>query len=108
MDLRRMGGPERPGLERGRERPAPHPRAVESADPGLRPGQGNRLMKFFFPDAQDLVDPSFDFEAETRSEERVRQRDDLYAHEIFPEPPYDGLLVSKAIVEGQGGDGSRY
>jgi hypothetical protein len=33
-------------------------------------------MKFFFPDAQDLVDPSFDFERETRSELRIRHRDD--------------------------------
>jgi hypothetical protein len=65
-------------------------------------------MKFFFPDAQDLVDPSFDFETETRSEDRQRQRDDLYAHEVFAEAPYDGLLVSRAIVEGHGNDGSRY
>lgn len=66
-------------------------------------------MKFFFPDAQDLVDPSFDFHAETRSETRVRQRDDQYPHEIFSTPPYDGMLVSKAIVDGTGAEaGSRY
>jgi hypothetical protein len=57
-------------------------------------------VKFFFPDSQDLVDPSFDFSDETRSEHRVRQRDDHYAHEVFSSPPYDGLLVSKAIVDG--------
>jgi hypothetical protein len=66
-------------------------------------------MKFFFPDSQDLVDPSFDFQTETRSETRIRQRDDQYPHEIFSTPPYDGMLVSKAIVDGTGGDaGSRY
>jgi hypothetical protein len=63
-------------------------------------------MKFFFPDSQDLVDPSFDFRKETRSETRIRQRDDLYPHEIFAQPPYDGLLVSKAIVDGTGGESS--
>lgn len=57
-------------------------------------------MRFFFPDSQDLVDPSFDFEAETRSETRVPQRDDHYAHEVFGAPPYDGILVSLSIVEG--------
>jgi len=57
-------------------------------------------MKFYFPDSQDLVDPSFNFETEKRSETRIRQRDDLYAHEVFKKPPYDGMLVSKAIVEG--------
>ena len=65
-------------------------------------------MKFFFPDSQDFVDPSFDFETEKRSETRIRQRDDLYAHEIFRKPPYDGMLVSKAIVEGIGSSTGKY
>lgn len=65
-------------------------------------------MKFFFPDSMDLVDPSFDFHAETRSPDRVRQRDDLYAHEVFSVPPYDGLLVSKAIVDGIDAKSGKY
>ncbi len=65
-------------------------------------------MKFFFPDSLDLVDPSFDFETETRSASRVRQRDDVYAHEVFARPPYDGLLVSKAIVDGTAVSNGRY
>ena len=56
-------------------------------------------MKFFFPDSSDLIDPSFDFQHETRSEHRVRHRDDLYAHEVFGEVPYDGILVSKALID---------
>jgi hypothetical protein len=65
-------------------------------------------MKYFFPDSQDLVDPSFDFERETRSPDRVRHRDDQYAHEVFSSPAFDGLLVSKGIVDGFNGSGSRY
>lgn len=65
-------------------------------------------MKFFFPDSQDLVDPSFDYITEKRSDTRIRQRDDLYAHEVFRKPPYDGMLVSKAIVEGAGSTSGRY
>lgn len=57
-------------------------------------------MKFFFPDSQDQVDPDFDFIAEEKGIFRVRQRDDHYAHEALREPPFDGLLVSKAIVDG--------
>jgi hypothetical protein len=64
------------------------------------------IVKFFFPDSQDLVDPSFDFRTERRSETRVRQRDDQYPHEVFSVPPYDGMLVSKGIVDGTGGDSS--
>jgi hypothetical protein len=56
-------------------------------------------MKFFFPDSQDQVDPSFDFETEERSALRLRHRDDHYAHEEFAVPPFDGILVSKAMVE---------
>src|SRR3954468_20256696 len=63
-------------------------------------------MKFFFADSLDLVDPSFDFEAETRSSTRVRQRDEVYPHELFAEAPYDGVLISKAIVDGIGGGGN--
>lgn len=65
-------------------------------------------MIFFFPDSQDVVDPSFNFETETRAEFRIRQRDDLYAHEVFEEPPFDGVLVSKAIVDGSGSGSGRY
>ncbi|RKH49914.1 hypothetical protein D7Y23_15120 [Corallococcus sp. AB050B] len=65
-------------------------------------------MKFFFPDSQDLIDPSFDFERERRSTTRKRQRDDLYAHEVFTATPFDGFLVSKGIVDGYGALGSRY
>ena len=65
-------------------------------------------MNFFFADSMDMVDPTFDFESEVRADWRVRQRDDLYPHEVFNVPPYDGVLVSKAVVDGYGGKGSRY
>ena len=65
-------------------------------------------MRFFFPDSQDLVDPSFDFATERRAPSRVRHRDDQYAHEVFPEPLYDGMLVSKGIVDGLIGGSGKY
>ncbi|HMI82563.1 MAG TPA: tRNA-guanine transglycosylase DpdA [Polyangiaceae bacterium] len=65
-------------------------------------------MKYFLPDSQDLVDPTFDFERERRSSTRMRQRDDEYAHELFRDRAYDGLLVSKGIVDGFTGSGGRY
>jgi hypothetical protein len=62
-------------------------------------------MKYFLPDSQDLVDPSFDFEKETRSVDRVRHQDDHYAHEVFSARAFDGILISKAMVDGTGGAG---
>lgn len=65
-------------------------------------------MDFFFPDSQDLVDPSFDFRTERRAPTRVRHRDDLYAHEVFAKRAFDGLLVSKGIVDGLSGGAGKY
>jgi hypothetical protein len=57
-------------------------------------------VRFFFPDSQDQVAPEYDFVNDEYSPYRVRQRDDLYAHEVLDPVPYDGILVSKAIVDG--------
>jgi len=65
-------------------------------------------MKFFFPDSQDQIDPGFNFQTELASEFRVRQRDDRYAHEVLRRPAYDGLLVSKPIVDGLPGASGKY
>ncbi len=65
-------------------------------------------MRFYFPDSQDQIDPSFDFTAEERSPFRIRQRDDLYAHEVLDPPPYSGMLISKAMVDGVSGGAGKY
>src|SRR5262249_5707528 len=65
-------------------------------------------MKFFFPDSQDQIDPGFDMLTEERSPLRVRQRDDLYLHEALRTHVIDGLLVSKAIVDGEPGAAGKY
>jgi len=65
-------------------------------------------VKFFFPDSQDQVDPTFDFNAEQSAEYRVRQRDDRYAHEVLHRPAYDGLLVSKPIIDGLDSASGKY
>ena len=67
-----------------------------------------KKVKFYFPDNHDYVDPSFNFETETNNENRVIQRDDKYAHELFPAPVYDGILVSKAVVDGISGVKGRF
>lgn len=59
-------------------------------------------MRFYFPDSQDQIDPAFDFLTEEKPVFRVRQRDDLYAHEALSSSPFGGILVSKAIVDGTG------
>jgi hypothetical protein len=65
-------------------------------------------LKYFFPDSHDYVDPTFNFETEVRNEYRVIQRDDKYAHEIFTQKVYDGIVISKSSVDGVNGVKGRY
>jgi hypothetical protein len=65
-------------------------------------------VKFYFPDSQDMVSPTYDFHRDEYSPLRVRQRDDLYAHEVLADTPYDGILVSKAIVDGSISGAGKY
>lgn len=55
-------------------------------------------MKFLYSDTQDYVDPLYDFLNDRSSPSRERYWDDVYAHEIMREPPYDGLLVAMSAV----------
>lgn len=56
-------------------------------------------MRYFLPDSRDTIDPTFDFETETRSPDRLT-RDDLYCHEALADRPCDGILLSYAAVRG--------
>src|SRR4051812_2234444 len=62
-------------------------------------------MDFYFPDSQDQVDPFFNFQDDEHLPFHVRQRDDLYAHEVHDVPPYDGILISKTMGDGSAGAG---
>ena len=64
-------------------------------------------VEFFFPDSLDQVNPYFNFITEQYPKHRIRQRDDVYAHEILKSTPYDGILLSKAMVDGSDKGGSR-
>jgi hypothetical protein len=55
-------------------------------------------MKFIYADSLDFVDPNYDFVTDRSPNGREAYWDDLYPHEILGYAPYDGLLVSHAIV----------
>ena len=59
-------------------------------------------MKFFLPDWDDRVDPGYDFLTDRLTLKRDPYRDDLYAHELFEERVYDGLLVSRMALDQAG------
>lgn len=55
-------------------------------------------MRFIFADSLDTVDPGYDFLADRNAPERALHWDDQYPHELMFTPPYDGVLVSRAVV----------
>jgi hypothetical protein len=57
------------------------------------------MVKFFLPESDDLVDPGFDFKRDMYSAPSVEERHDVYVHEIFDQPPFDGVLVSKSNID---------
>ncbi len=56
-------------------------------------------MKYFIPEWDDRVDPDYDFLTDTSRPNKDTFKDEVYAHEIYPIPNYDGILISKIIVE---------
>ena len=58
-----------------------------------------RPMRYFIPDWEDLVDPGYDFVTDIGIKGKAKYRDEVYAHQIYKEPNYDGLLFSKSTVE---------
>ncbi len=55
-------------------------------------------MKFIFADSLDYIDPNYDFLNDTSSSSRKPYWDDLFPHEFMDVAPYDGILVSRALV----------
>lgn len=56
-------------------------------------------LQYFIPEWDDLVDPEFDFETDAHSGGQGDWSNEVYAHQLYPEPNYDGILVSKVVAE---------
>jgi len=58
-------------------------------------------VKFLFSDSLDYVDPEYDFQSDRNGASRRRHEDDQFPHEHLATAPYDGILISRAIVGGR-------
>lgn len=56
-------------------------------------------LRYFIPEWDDLVDPDYDFETDTHSGGRADWSNEVYAHQLYREPNYDGILVSRIVAE---------
>jgi len=58
-------------------------------------------IKYFLPNWEDRLDPNFDFINDKHSEEHKKNpyENDVYAHQLFKEAPYDGILFSLSVFQ---------
>jgi hypothetical protein len=56
-------------------------------------------MQYFIPEWDDYVDPKYDFIRDSLSPNRQPQVDDVYAHEMFSQLNYDGILMSRTVFD---------
>lgn len=56
-------------------------------------------LAYFIPEWDDLVDPDYDFDTDTHSGGSGDWSNEVYAHQMYPEPNYDGILISKVVAE---------
>lgn len=73
-------------------------RVIEVPESWWRKPHRERL-RYFIPEWDDLVDPDYDFETDTHSGGAGDWSNEVYAHQLYPEPNYDGLLISKVVAE---------
>lgn len=66
---------------------------------GLRAKNYGISMRYFIPEWDDRVDPTYNFIKDESIEGRNPYLHDVYAHEIYDTPNYDGVLISKVKIE---------
>lgn len=73
-------------------------RVIEIGDAWLQKPHRKQLA-YFIPEWDDLVDPDYDFDSDTHSGGSGDWGNEVYAHQMYPEPNYDGILISKVVAE---------
>lgn len=84
---------------RGRSRANPKVDQVIELTDSWRNKPHRKRLAYFIPEWDDLVDPDFDFETDTHSGGSGDWANETYAHQMYPEPNYDGILISKVVAE---------
>jgi len=59
-----------------------------------------KQLRYFIPEWDDYVDPEYDFPTDTHWGGGAGDwSNETYAHQMYPEPNYDGILMSRAVAE---------
>lgn len=85
--------------KRSAARPNPSVDQVIELPESWRQKPHRQQLTYFIPEWDDLVDGSFDFATDTHSGGSGDWSNEVYAHQMYPEPNYDGILISKVVAE---------
>ena len=55
-------------------------------------------LQYFIPEWDDLVDPRYDFIEEIHSGGTPDWSNEVFAHQLYPSPNYDGILISREVI----------
>tara|TARA_Y100001934_G_C12382677_1_gene793434 strand:+ start:2044 stop:4083 length:2040 start_codon:yes stop_codon:yes gene_type:complete len=58
-----------------------------------------KKLKYFIPEWDDLVDPEYNFLSDIHSGGTGDWSNEVYSHQMYSSPNYDGILVSKVVSE---------
>ena len=88
-----------PSVERRTISPNPKSDVLAALPPSWWNQPHRNKLRFFVPDWDDRVDPDFDFLADVHSGGGSDWSNEVYAHQLYPAPNYDGILVSRATID---------
>jgi hypothetical protein len=94
-----LDGDETPLGSRSTARSNPRVDKVISLSKNWRVKSKRARIRYFIPEWDDLVDPDYDFARDIHSGGSGDWSNEVYAHQLYPEPNYDGILISKVVAE---------
>lgn len=88
-----------PATRRAGPTPKPDVDRVVAIPQSWRDKPHRASLSYFIPEWDDLVDRDYDFRNDIHSAGGGDWSNEVYAHQLYPEPNYDGILISKVVAE---------
>jgi len=88
-----------PATKKSGPRPSPSVDRVIEIPRTWSRGSHKTRLRYFIPEWDDLVDPDYDFEKDQHANGTSDWSNNVYAHQLYNAPNYDGLLVSRVVAE---------
>ncbi|WP_020602249.1 tRNA-guanine transglycosylase DpdA [Spirosoma spitsbergense] len=87
--------------ENGRKKPLANPKVdqVITLPATWKDSSHKSRLRYFIPEWDDLVDGDYNFLEDVHSGGSGDWSNEVYAHQMFTEPNYDGILISKVVAE---------